>query len=132
MSAETGRPEIYVRDFSASVDAAGASSGKSIVSKDGGYWPMWRRDGKKLWYIADDETTVMAVSVDAGRSFRAGTPHAVFTLPPGRSRSTVPGLTNVAHTGDLKRFLLPLPIDQPVPPMFNVMVNWGGALQRGR
>ena len=134
VSTETGRPEIYVRDFTGSADAATATSGgKWIVSKDGGYWPMWRNDGKELRFIKNaDETTVMAVGIETSPSFRAGVPRAVFSLPPGRARPTISDFTNVAYTSDLKRFLVPLPVDQPVPPVFNAMVNWSDAPQRGR
>jgi Tol biopolymer transport system component len=50
-SDETGRSEVYVRPFS---DGTSASDGKIQVSNDGGDFPVWRRDGQELFYIAGD------------------------------------------------------------------------------
>jgi hypothetical protein len=33
-------------------------------------------------------------------------------------------MVNLAYTSDLKRFLVPLPVEQTLPPAFNVVVNW--------
>jgi hypothetical protein len=128
-SNETGRYEIYVQEFMA--EAGGELlGGKTILSKEGGRSPMWRNDGKELWFIADDLATVMAVSIVPGRAFQAGVPHAVFRLPSDRVRSTTPGsAVNLAHSGDLKRFLVSLPVDQPPSPTFTVLVNWASAVK---
>jgi len=39
--------------------------------------PRWRRDGKELFYIADDGK-MMAVEVKSRASFEAGAPRALF------------------------------------------------------
>jgi Tol biopolymer transport system component len=48
-SAETGRDEVYVRDFPAGVH-------KWQVSSHGGLMPHWRRDGRDLLYLTPDGT----------------------------------------------------------------------------
>jgi serine/threonine protein kinase/Tol biopolymer transport system component len=122
-SMESGRSEVYVREVVPSSNPL-ATRGKWVVSKDGGYWPMWRKDGRELWYVSADQTIVMAVSVDVSHTFEAGTPRVMFRLPDDRYRSNNAGWITMANTSDLKRFLLPLPVDDPGIPSFKVLVNW--------
>ena len=125
-SNETGRYELYVREFTGTASAAGG--GKWIVSRDGGYWPMWRKDGKELWYIAGDQTTVMSVSLEEGRSFQSTAPRVAFHVPLERFRDVgIASWANVAPSSDLKRFVVPLPVEQPAPQEFKALVNWGSA-----
>ena len=58
VSNESSRDEIYVRRF----PDAGA---KWQISTDGGYAPVWSRDGQELFYRHADKT--MAVDVRLGR-----------------------------------------------------------------
>ena len=67
-SDETGRPEVYVREF-----PFNAESNKWPVSKAGGTNPRWRRDGKELFFAAPDGT-VMSVEVAPAATFRAANP----------------------------------------------------------
>jgi eukaryotic-like serine/threonine-protein kinase len=56
-SNESGRPEVYATEF--------PGPGRKIhVSTDGGTDPVWRRDGKELYYRNGDQ--MMAVVVSAG------------------------------------------------------------------
>jgi hypothetical protein len=122
-SIETGRTEVYVREIVPGSNAF-TTRGKWVVSRDGGYWPMWRRDSKELWFIGGDQSTVMAVSLETAHSFEAGSPRVVFRLPGDRYRAGLAGWANMANTSDMKRFLLPLPVEAPVAPSFKVLVNW--------
>ncbi len=70
-SNETGRFEIYVRTFP-DVDV-----GKWQISKDGGSSPVWRPDGRELFYRTGD--AMMVVSIDAKPNFTAGNPEVLFT-----------------------------------------------------
>jgi Tol biopolymer transport system component len=68
-SDESGSFEIYVRPL----PDVGLS--KFQISTSGGTRPLWRRDGRELFYIVDDASLrVMAVSIDDESGFRAGTP----------------------------------------------------------
>ena len=50
-SDESGRSEVYVRRFQ---EGAAASEGKFQISNGGGDYPVWRRDGQELFYMAGD------------------------------------------------------------------------------
>ena len=69
-SNETGQPNVYVQPFP-------GAGGKYQVSRDGGSHPVWRADGKELFYLGADGT-LMAVPIDATRQFDAGVPQALF------------------------------------------------------
>src|SRR5262249_16614512 len=70
-SNETGQPEIYVRSFP--VEAAG----KWQISTVGAEQPMWRRDGKELFYLTLDKK-LMATEVKTGQTFEAGASKLLF------------------------------------------------------
>ena len=69
-SDEGGQPNVYVQPFP-------GAGGKYQVSRDGGSYPVWRADGKELFYLGAD-ATLMAVPIDATREFEAGVPQALF------------------------------------------------------
>jgi Tol biopolymer transport system component len=54
-SNETGRDEVYVQSFP-------TPGRKTLVSPRGGAHPVWRRDGRELYYWQDDQ--LVAVDVD--------------------------------------------------------------------
>jgi hypothetical protein len=77
VSNESGKSEVYVR----SVSSDGKAGGQQMISQGGGSQPLWRRDGKELFYISAD-SKVMAVSVSTATAFqRRGTPVALFAAP---------------------------------------------------
>jgi Tol biopolymer transport system component len=122
-SNESGRYEVYVRDFDAKSGAAGA--GKWMVSKDGGLLPLWRNDGKELVYV-DQASRVMSVPVQPDPTFQAGTPQQLFQFPASAN--------NYSAAPDLSRFIAPVPVDPKGPQAFNVILNWTSLLggNRGR
>jgi eukaryotic-like serine/threonine-protein kinase len=96
-SNESGKNEISVRSF----DAAGGSAGNPvIVTSGGGRTPLWRGDGKELFYIGPDGMAT-ALEVKAGTAFQTGVPKALFKVPDGLL------FWDVAPDG--KRFLMPVP-----------------------
>jgi len=119
-SNESGRREVYVREF---IAAQGASSagGKWLVSNAGGLLPRWRSDGRELWFI-NATGMAMSVSVDAnGRSFQAGVSRERFRLPPGANAW--------ALAPDSKRILFSVAAEQKGPQYFTVLLNWTSALK---
>jgi serine/threonine-protein kinase len=68
-SNESGRDEIYVQRY----PAAGQ---KWLVSTDSGTNPIWRGDGRELFYRKGNK--VMAVSTELRPSLRAGKPKVLF------------------------------------------------------
>jgi Tol biopolymer transport system component len=72
VSNESGASEVYVRPFP-SVDSA-----RFAISVGGGTEPLWRRDGKELFF-RNVRGGVFAVPVTTGRHFDHGTPQPLFT-----------------------------------------------------
>jgi Tol biopolymer transport system component len=96
-SNESGKNEISVRPFDA---ATGAAGNPVVVTSGGGRTPLWRGDGKELFYIAPDGTAT-AVEVHAGAAFQAGAPKPLFKVPSGVL------FWDVSPDGN--RFLMPVP-----------------------
>ncbi|HYL39542.1 MAG TPA: protein kinase [Bryobacteraceae bacterium] len=69
VSDESGKNEIYVRDF-----PNGAN--KWLISANGGTAPRWRRDGKEIFYI--EQGKLMAVNVITRPTFSPGVPALLF------------------------------------------------------
>src|SRR5436309_2303008 len=68
-SNESGRDEIYVQRYP-------ATGRKWLVSTDGGTNPIWRRDGRELFYRKGNR--VMALSTELRPSFSAGKAKVLF------------------------------------------------------
>jgi Tol biopolymer transport system component len=119
-SNETGRMEVYVREF---VDSPGSADagGKWTVSNSGGHSPLWRADGKELFYVLPG-TGFMSVPVDTRHAFQAGTPTPMFLTPPGVNSGSI--------TSDFKRLLLAVPTEQKVSQTFTVAANWAAGLKK--
>jgi eukaryotic-like serine/threonine-protein kinase len=121
MSDESGAAETYVRPFT---PEAGAGTGaKWLVSKGGGIRPLWRPDGKGLFYSTLN-FEVMAVDIDTSKGFEAGTPRRMFTTS-----------NNVLTTGwdlssDGQRFLMVSPPNTGRVIPFTVVLNWAASLKK--
>jgi len=119
VSNEGGQADIYVRPF----PGPGA---KSQVSRDGGSHPVWRADGRELFYLAADGT-MMTVAAGAGRSFDAGMPRALFQV------NAWSGTNNQVYavTKDGQRFLVNTTSQKTsgVEPL-TVVLNWTAAVRR--
>ena len=74
-STESGRMEVYVRPFP-DVEAS-----RDLVSRDGGWSPVWAANGRELYFRATETFDMMVVSVDTDSGFRAGTPEMLFKTP---------------------------------------------------
>ena len=85
-----------------------------------GVEPVWRRDGKELYFIRGDNE-IMAASIDAsGRTLRAGAPRTLFqvALPPASAPSH---RFDVAPDG---RILVLEHVPDPAGVPFSVLLNW--------
>jgi Tol biopolymer transport system component len=104
VSNQSGRFETYVRPFEAS------SAEPWQVSKDGGIgMPMWRGDGKELYYLGTNGA-IMAADVTTTPAFKAGTPRVLFRL--SEDTPVAAGTSNVSRDGD--RILIAVPPPQLV------------------
>jgi eukaryotic-like serine/threonine-protein kinase len=96
-SNESGKNEVDVRPFD---PATGTAGDPIVVSSGGGRTPLWRGDGKELYYIGPDGMAT-AVEVTAGAKFQTGSPKPLFKVPDGLL------FWDVAPDGS--RFLMPAP-----------------------
>jgi Tol biopolymer transport system component len=120
---ESGRYEVYVQSF----PTPGA---KWQLSRDGGFFPRWRKDGKELFYYAPNGQ-LMAVPIKGEAALEVGAPVPLFR----------PGLLNGPNnatgfraqydvTRDGQRFLLNVPVeDAPTPPI-TVVLDWTVGLKK--
>ena len=118
-SDETGSPEVYLRPFLPGA-TAGAAGAKVRVSPSGGSSPIWRKDGRELFYL--EQTKLMAVDVKLGRSPEIGVPHRLFDAPQARA-------TGFAVFADGQRFLFFEPAGEPPTFRINVVLNWTAGLR---
>jgi dipeptidyl aminopeptidase/acylaminoacyl peptidase len=122
VSFETGARQVYVRSFAGVLSGSG---GKWQISTGGGSEPLWRGDGKELFYLNGNK--VMAVEVNGdGESFRAGIPKELFEarLTPVQRRN------RYLVTSDGKRFLMNALPEEHESASFRVVLNWPGLLRR--
>jgi serine/threonine protein kinase len=118
-SDESGQSEVYVRPFPS------ASSGKWQVSVAGGFNPLWRKDGKELYYVSSDNK-LMAVAVNASTTFESGTPQALFEMP----TQTISIGQAYDVSADGQRILLCAPPGTKYFSNITVVLNWTAPLKR--
>jgi eukaryotic-like serine/threonine-protein kinase len=119
-SDESGKSEIYVRRFGQHPDGVLQPGGGRLVSISGGVQVRWPRDGSELLYLTPDGK-IMAVAVNTGPEFHAGTPQLVFQGPVKQNLWDV--------TADGKRLLVAVPVQSSQAP-FTVVLNWQAALTK--
>ncbi len=118
-SNEGGQVDVYVQAF----PGPGA---KSQVSRNGGSHPVWRADGRELFYLGPGGT-MMSVPIGAGPSFEAGMPRALFHA----NAWTLARNQVYAVTRDGQRFLVtatPQKSSSAAP--LTVVLNWTEAIHR--
>jgi Tol biopolymer transport system component len=121
VSNESGTSEIYVRDFPGGPPSEkGPSKGKWLVSNRGGRSPLWRADGRELYYTSGDRLMAVETGVK-GDAFVSGTPRELFG---GVGRWAFAGVSR-----DGQRFLLFTPERDTQPRPIKVMLNWESLLK---
>jgi len=113
VSRESGRFEVFVASFP-------AGHGKYEVSIQGGTQPVWRQDGKELFYLSQDGT-LMAVPVKIGASFEAGTPQLLFKI---RTRGLRQYRREYDVSPDGQRFLVNVLPEKPPQNPVILLQNW--------
>ncbi len=111
-SDETGAFQVYVLEL-------GGAGGKWQISNDPGVWPLWRADGKELFYVS--RGTLMAVPINTVGSFQAGTPVKLF-----EARLETSGIRGRRYdvTSDGQRFLLNRQLGATTQFGFVAVQNW--------
>ena len=122
-SDQSGRREVYVRPFP-------PGQGQWTISVSGGEQPIWKGDGKELYFVGGDgkmmAVPILKASAGPKPDFQAGTPVALFDGHVAPSPNNNLYMYDV--TADGKRFLIDSQgggagAAQPL----NVVVNWNGA-----
>jgi Tol biopolymer transport system component len=119
VSNESGVSEVYVRPFP-SVDSA-----RFAISVGGGMEPLWRRDGKELFF-RNARDGVFAVPVATGRHFEHGTPQLLFV---GTGMAHQEFYRGYDVHPDGKRFLM-LHAGGDVGTELEVIFNWRTELEQ--
>ncbi len=115
-SDESGRTEVYVQRFPLSSD-------KWQISTAGGLQPLWRGDGKELFFITEDKK-LMAVDIKTEGKFESSIPRELFqgSMKTGFAYSYAP-------TADGQRFLMSAPIEAPARAPMTIVLNWTTGLK---
>jgi Tol biopolymer transport system component/tRNA A-37 threonylcarbamoyl transferase component Bud32 len=104
VSDESGRPEVFVRAFP-------STAAKWQVSTNGGFSPVWRGDGRELFYLAPDHRLVAVPIARTASGLDPGPGRPLFRNP-GLHVITTGGATPYNATADGKRFLAILRIGE--------------------
>jgi Tol biopolymer transport system component len=110
-SDESGREEVYVRSFP-------DLTGKRQISNHGGTQPRWRRDGRKLFYLAGGNMMSAGIRIVSG-SVRSEPPKALFPF------ATFGG-TRYSYdvSADGSRFLVLQPVGGSAAGALTVLSGW--------
>lgn len=118
-SDESGINEIYVQTFP-------KGTGKWQISTAGGNDPVWRADGKEIFYRASDQR-LMSVDLRIGETLQAGVPQVLF---PARINVIGTVRNRYVGTGDGQRFLFIAPLGRDAMAPTTVVLNWDAELKR--
>jgi serine/threonine protein kinase len=112
-SEESGRSQIYIQEY--------PKGGRIAVSTGRGILPRWSRDGKELYYLAEDAMMVVAVRPDGS----IGVAQKLF------DQSNLLLANGPFHRYDVsadgRRFLMIMRDPGSIPRQLNVILNWSQA-----
>jgi eukaryotic-like serine/threonine-protein kinase len=119
-SNESGRQEVYLMPF-------GGGAGKWQISNTGGVQPVWRRDGKELFFWSAENTLMsVPITLNPGK-VEMGAAQQLF-----RFNNPV-GIVGVVSpydvTADGQRFVL-ITTPQQTPRPITLVTNWTAELKR--
>jgi Tol biopolymer transport system component len=103
--------QVYVQPFP-------PTGRKYLVSRDGGSQPLWRRDGRELYFLTQD-ATLYSVTVATVPEFEAGIPQRLFASP----APSFTGGRAYAVSRDGQRFLFAAVAQVSTAPL-HVVLNW--------
>ncbi len=125
-----GRWMVYSSDasgqFEIYIEPMPAGGGQRQISVGGGQSPVWRNDGRELYFASGNK--LMAVDVKPGADLTFGMPHELFSgfnlITNSRQRAVYP-------SADGSQFLALLPAgDAPAAPPITVVTNWQAGLKK--
>ncbi|HZI94085.1 MAG TPA: protein kinase [Patescibacteria group bacterium] len=119
-SNESGRAEVYVRGFM-------PAGGKWRISSEGGGSPIWRSDGKELFFIASN-SNLMSVAVRPGATFDGAAATPLFKVPGDLLDVGVVTQYDIAPDG--QSFLMNLDTPTEGQRMITLVTNWTSLLKK--
>ena len=120
VAVESGAIEVYVCPFPE------VESGKWLISKGGGGFPAWSRDGSELFYLKDRSMMAVAIETAAG-AVEHGQPRALFE---GDFFTGIGRQFNVAPNAERFLMLKRNVPDTTEPAEQIVVLNWHEELKR--
>jgi hypothetical protein len=123
-SDETGNYEIYVQSFSAD-SKLGAD--KQRVSTNGGTYPVWRRDGSELFFVAPDGQMMSSAVKTGGTEFQFAAPKSLFKT---RMLAWITNFHEYDVSPDGQRFLIGTLIGETKAAPPTVILNWSAILKK--
>ncbi len=93
------------------------------MSSHRGVQPIWRRDGKELFYLAPDGT-ITSVSIESAASLKLGSPRALFNSGVSWLNQYSDGVSQYAPSVDGQRFYLLEPVQSPPEGELHIMTRW--------
>jgi Tol biopolymer transport system component len=120
-SNESGRAEIYIQSFP-------APGTKYQVSTAGGEWPLWRGDGKELFYLGQRDTLHAVAIRVSGAALEIGQPVRLFQRQLNRVGIGAQRRWVVSRDG--QRFLLNVPVENPEIAGAQVVLDWIEGLRK--
>jgi len=122
-SDETGTYEIYVQSFS----DGKLGPDRKRISTTSGRFPVWRRDGTELFFIAQDAQLMSTAVKTSGTEFSFETPKPLFKT---RIMNWNLNFHELDISPDGQRFLIGTVIGEPTSPAPAVILNWTAAMKR--
>jgi Tol biopolymer transport system component len=121
VSTESGRPEVYIAPFTGGPSAAG---GRWQITKDGGFQPRWRRDGKEIFFLYGGRMWAAEVN-GKGSTFEVGAVQSLFDF----RAAAAPG-SAYEVSADGQRFLVNMLSGVPAASPLTLVTNWTADLKR--
>jgi len=119
VSNETGREQVYVRPY--------PDTGRTLVSVDGGWEPIWSRNGTELFYRSGRR--LYAVPVRTKGVLTIGQPSLLFEGDFDRGSPT-PGIPSYDVAADGRFIMVTSTADAGTPARLDVVLNWMQDLER--
>jgi Tol biopolymer transport system component len=119
---DTGRSEVYVQSFP-------KPEKRWPVSGSGGTMPRWRRDGKELFFVGDDQMLMSAAIQQQGTTIKTDIPKPLFKLNIIHAQGNPAFYEQYDVTQD-NRFLVNSPPEQQSAVPITVILNWAAGLKK--
>jgi len=116
-SDESGREEVYLQRFPTTDE-------KWTISSGGGECPLWRKDGKEIFFLHDDK--LMSAEVKLGSKVESSIPRELFN--PAIRQSNLG--YSYAATSDGQRFLVSNSVEADESSPMIIVLNWTITLKK--